>query len=77
MPKVKYVYDYPDQREIAKGLLSDDKTRMSELSGLSMRMVRCWCEGTRKNDKLMRLALRFSEINKSCFEKKEKVFIKK
>lgn len=66
MSKVKYNYDYPIQREIASKLLSDDKVRMSEVSGLSSFMVQAWCKGTRKNEKLMELALQYAEINKRC-----------
>jgi hypothetical protein len=70
-----YSYDYPEQREIAKYLLSDDKIRMTQISGLSPRMVNNWCEGNRKNTKLMELALRYAEINKRTILIKEKVTV--
>jgi hypothetical protein len=72
-----YSYDYPAQREIAKQLLFDDKIRMAETSGLTIRTVRCWCEGTRKNARLMELALRYAEINKETILEKGKVTINK
>jgi len=73
MTKRKYIYDYPDQREIAKYLLMDDRARMSSLSGLSIKTVEDWVFGRRKNDKLMELALKFQKINVHTILRKEKI----
>jgi len=74
--KNKYVYDYPAQREIAKYIFLDDKAVIAQKLGFSMEYIRLWCQGLRKNDDIMALATRLSQINKRCLQAKEKVEVK-
>jgi hypothetical protein len=62
--KRKYVYDFPEQREIAKFLLSDDRTMIAHKTGLSIYTVNDWCEGKRRNPEIKDLATKFAKINK-------------
>jgi hypothetical protein len=64
--KVKYLYDFPDQREIAKTLLIDDKQIIAERTGYSINTVIAWCKSTRKNVDIETLAKHLSEINTKC-----------
>ena len=70
-----YTYDYPEQREIARYILMDDRKRMAELTGYSMTHISDWCTGQRKNDILMQLALKYSEINKRTILSKKRVTV--
>ena len=63
MEKVKYQYDFPDQREIAKSLLMDDRVIIAERTGYSIRTVNSWCLGKRKSEKIKSFALLLSQIN--------------
>ena len=75
MEKVKYFYDYPEQRRIAKDLKMDDKRMMAEKSGLSVESVLSWCKGRRHNARLMYLALRFQKINLETILRKQDITI--
>ena len=77
MAKSKYFYDYPNQREIAKDLLSDDRHMLSEKTGLTYDYVKKWCEGKRRNKGIMKLALQFAEINRRTILRKKKIEYKK
>jgi hypothetical protein len=61
--KRKYVYDFPEQRKIAYYLFLDDKSMIAHKTGLSIRTVKDWCKGKRRNPKVMELAVRFAKIN--------------
>lgn len=66
-----YSYDYPEQRDIAKCLLTDDLVRIAELTGYSISYIRGWCAGTRNNNEIERHARMFAKINADCILKKE------
>lgn len=70
-----YSYDYPEQREIAKMLLANDRRMIAEATGYSTGYIGDWCLGIRKNARIMELALPLAEINKQTILKKEKVTI--
>ena len=74
---VKYVYDYPDQREIAKDLYTDDKAVIAEKLGYSMKYVSSWCYGKRRNAAIMEMALKFQKINIRCRIYKDKIEVQK
>ena len=71
--KNKYVYDYPDQREIAKHIFLDDKAVIADKLGYSIEYIGKWCRGQRKNEDIMALAMLLSQINKLCLLAKEKI----
>jgi len=59
MRKVKYIYDYPENREIGKQLSWRDLVRIAKKTGLSADFVyRVLKKGTRRNDKITKTALR-------------------
>jgi hypothetical protein len=66
-----YKYDYPEQRSLAKGLLSDDRSRIAEITGYSPSYIMDWCAGTRKNAEIEHYVRLFVEINNACHIKKE------
>jgi peroxiredoxin len=70
-----YKYDYPEQRILAKDLLSDDKVRIAELSGYSISYIKDWCVGTRKNAVIERYARIFVKINIACILKKKSLLL--
>ncbi len=71
--KVKYVYDYPIQREIAQNLYMDDKTIIADKLGYCVGYIQMWCNGTRRNHAIMELALQYQKINIRCRMAKEKI----
>ncbi len=59
MRKIKYIYDYPENREIGKQLSWKDFTRIASKTGYSTDFVyRCLKLGTRTNEKIKKTALR-------------------
>jgi len=63
--KVKYNYDYPENRAIAKDLSASDMRMIHEKSGYSMETVRKWCEGKRRNETIEKLASLIQASNKA------------
>lgn len=63
--KVKYNYDYPENRAIADGLTTREKSMIAEKSGYSIETVRKWCEGKRRNTTIKKLALLVQASNKA------------
>lgn len=61
--KVKYVYDYPDNRRVSEHLTSEDKQFIAERTGFGLRYVRAWCQGTRSSRPIAELAKQISRIN--------------
>lgn len=60
-----YRYDYPEQRELAKGLVHGDITRVAILSKKSRQMVSLMCAGERKmTKKVQDIIIKFCELNK-------------
>jgi len=62
--KVKYIYDYPENREVSKNLTAEDKVYISSRTGFSLEYIRQWCKGKRRNRRIEALALHISRINK-------------
>lgn len=63
--KKTYKYDYPEQRELAKGLQHGDITRIAMLAKKSRQMVAMMVYGERKmTKKVSDLIVKFTEINK-------------
>ncbi len=63
MTKVKYIYDYPANREIAKHLVADDRAQIAFRSGYTLSYVREWCRGTRKNKRIEEWARCIMKLN--------------
>lgn len=70
--KVKYVYDYPDNREVSKHLSLSDKQMISFRTGFSMRYVNQWCQGSRRSRRIEEMARNLAGINKATARRKEK-----
>ena len=65
MQKKKYTYDYPDQREISKGLQLGDFLIISKKTKSSPNMVSLMCSGKRKMKKDVKNAIeQLIELNK-------------
>jgi len=67
--KVKYVYDYPENRAIAAHLTTDDKIFIAMRTGYTTSYIRYWCVGKRKNEKIRDLAKYVSSINQGKLRK--------
>jgi hypothetical protein len=65
MKKVKYIYDYPEQREIAEDLSSGDRQNLARISGFTIAYISDWCIGRRKNKIIDRIARFLAEANKA------------
>lgn len=63
--KVKYNYDYPENRAISNDLTTKDMRLIAERSGYSYSTVRKWCEGKRRNKTIERLAILIQTSNKA------------
>lgn len=63
MSKVKYIYDYPDNREVSKHLGAGDRAQIAYRSGYTVNYVREWCRGTRKNGRIEEWARRIMKLN--------------
>lgn len=61
--KVKYVYDYPENRRVSEHLTSEDKRFVAVKTGYSIRYVCAWCQGTRRSLTIAELAKQISRIN--------------
>jgi hypothetical protein len=62
-----YTYDYPDQRVVAKHLSWEDKEIIAKKTGYTIRYVRCWCAGNRKNVAIEKMAVLLASINVDKF----------
>jgi len=60
---VKYTYDYPVNREVAKYLTADDKQQISFRTGFTIAYVREWCRGTRRNKSIEEWARKIMKLN--------------
>jgi len=65
MKKVKYIYDYPINRDISKHLSSEDKLMIAEKTGYTIRYIRYWCMGTRRNKEIEKYARLLMKVNLS------------
>jgi hypothetical protein len=65
LKKVKYIYDYPENREVSKGLQPCDKKLIQEKTGFTRTYVDYWCRGKRKNAEIDRIARLIVETNKA------------
>jgi hypothetical protein len=63
MIKVKYVYDYPENREVSKHLSKEDRALIITRTGFSYKYVNDWCRGTRKNRRIEEWARRIAKLN--------------
>jgi len=63
--KVKYVYDYPENRAIAAHLTTEDKIFIAMRTGYTTSYIRYWCVGKRKNENIRDLAKYVASINQS------------
>ncbi|GEM_PF-2318054 len=61
--KVKYLYDYPENRRVSQYLTAEDKQLISFKTGFSMNYVRNWCQGTRKNKRIEEWAMKIYRLN--------------
>ena len=61
--KVKYVYDYPANREVSEHLNFDDKQVISNRTGFSIRYVRQWCQGKRRSRPIEEWARMLMRLN--------------
>ncbi len=73
MTVVKYIYDYPVNREIARYLTFGDKIYIARSTGYTISYVGKWCKGIRKNDQILALAKNLSDINIECEVKKQQM----
>ena len=62
-----YKYDYPYQREVTKHLTWEDKVLIASRTGYTIRYVRCWCAGTRKNKDIEKIAVLIASLNVEKF----------
>lgn len=60
-----YHYDYPENREISKGLIAVDKSIIAEKTGMTYQYVGNWCQGKRKNAVIRALAIILAGFNNS------------
>jgi hypothetical protein len=59
MPKVKYIYDYPANREVGKQLSASDWRRIAKKTGYTPDFVyKVLKLGIRNNEKIIKAALR-------------------
>jgi len=63
--KVKYVYDYPENREVSKTFSYMDKLLISQKTGFSLNYIWYWCKGKRKNRRIEELARKIMRLNKA------------
>ena len=61
--KVKYVYDYPANREVAQHLTWQDKQLIRSKTGFSIVYIRQWCQGRRKSRPIEEWARRIMNLN--------------
>lgn len=70
MPKSKYKYDYPSQRELGKYLTSQDRQWIAMYSGLSENYVyMIFVKGNRTN----RNAIKLAEIIKDQKQERDRI----
>jgi len=63
MAKVKYIYDYPANRDVSKHLGPGDRAQIAFRSGYTVNYVREWCRGTRRNKRIEEWARRIMKMN--------------
>jgi len=63
--KVKYAYDYPENREVSQHIFPDDKLIIAQKTGFSPQYVRDWCQGRRKNRRIEEWARKIMRLNKA------------
>ena len=65
MQKKKYTYDYPEQRELSKGLRQGDVKLIADKTGYSPGTVSLMCKGKRKmQDNVRKVIEQLVLINK-------------
>lgn len=70
MSKVKYIYDYPQNREIAKGLKAGQLKEIAQLTGYSYTYIRMMFTGERKlKDDVMKYVRIIVHYNQERAEK--------
>ena len=63
--KVKYIYDYPANREVSRWLNAEDKLQISFRTGYSQQYVRQWCRGERRSRPIEEWARRIARLNQA------------
>ncbi len=77
MAPVKYVYDYPEQRELAKYLVSEDKQWLADNTEFSKSTIKAMCCGSRKMpDNFKQLVKQIGQINIKAKKQKETLKLK-
>ena len=61
--KVKYVYDYPANREVSAHLYPSDKQLIALTTGFSVQYVRQWCQGKRRSRRIEEAARLIMRLN--------------
>ena len=67
--KVKYIYDYPENRALAAHLTVEDKIFIATRTGYTVRYVRYWCTGRRNNGQIRDWAKYVVKLNLSKLRK--------
>ncbi len=71
MAPVKYVYDYPEQRELAKHLTSEDRKWLANNTEFTKKTIDMMCNGKRRmSDELKKLVESIVEINRKSLKAK-------
>lgn len=60
---VKYVYDYPANREVSAHLYPSDKQHIASKTGFSVKYVRQWCQGKRRSRRIEEVARLIMRLN--------------
>jgi hypothetical protein len=60
---VKYVYDYPANREVSKHLDPRDKQLIAAKTGFSLQYIQYWCRGKRRSRRIDDLARQIMRLN--------------
>jgi len=67
--KVKYSYDYAENRALAAHLTAEDKIFIATRTGYTVRYVRYWCTGRRNNVQIRDWAKYVVRLNQSKLRK--------
>lgn len=71
----KYIYDYPEQREIAKDLCMADRLFIAKQTGYAKIYIDSWCLGKRRNNLISCMAKILQRLNIEKFETADKEYL--
>lgn len=60
--KVKYFYDYPENRAVAARLSIAERKKLAEMTGFSYPYIKAWLQGIRKSEKIRLAALKMLDV---------------